>query len=215
MLDGATVTEKAYTSSSEITANTQVFTEIASASKLFDGNSGTNAAITDGQTVVVTGKELSRVSLLTVACDTVQTAPKGLRLEASANGTDWKTLIEETNVTFLFNMFLFGRTFLALFTTESAVIDAGMERIRIMGFSYAFSCFMDCSIAASRGIGKSIPPTIIIILGSCVFRVIWFYTVFAHFQTISSLYLLYIFSWGITGFAEVLFFAVSFRKIRA
>ncbi len=71
-----------------------------------------------------------------------------------------------------------------------------MERIRIMGFSYAFSCFMDCSIAASRGIGKSIPPTIIIILGSCVFRVIWFYTVFAHFQTISSLYLLYIFSWG-------------------
>ena len=104
--------------------------------------------------------------------------------------------------------------FLSLFATEPAVIDAGMERIRIMGFSYAFSCFMDCSIAASRGIGKSIPPTIIIILGSCVFRVIWFYTVFAHFQTISSLYLLYIFSWGITGFAEVLFFAVSFRKIR-
>ena len=103
VLDGATVTEKAYTSSSEITANTQVFTEIASASKLFDGNSGTNVTITEGQTVVVTGKELSRVSLLTVACDTVQTAPKGLRLEASANGTDWKTLIEETNVTFLFN----------------------------------------------------------------------------------------------------------------
>ena len=60
----------------------------------------------------------------------------------------------------------------------------------------------------------SIPPTIIVILGSCVFRIIWIYTVFAHFQTISALYLLYIFSWGITGFAEVLFFAFSFRKIR-
>ena len=94
------------------------------------------------------------------------------------------------------------------------VIDAGMQRIRIMGFCYAFSCFMDSSIAASRGIGKSIPPTIIVILGSCVFRIIWIYTVFAHFQTISALYLLYIFSWGITGFAEVLFFAFSFRKIR-
>ena len=111
-------------------------------------------------------------------------------------------------------LLIFGRQFLSLFATEPAVIDAGMQRIRIMGFCYAFSCFMDSSIAASRGIGKSIPPTIIIILGSCVFRVIWFYTVFAHFQTISSLYLLYIFSWGITGFAEVLFFAVSFRKIR-
>ena len=96
---------------------------------------------------------------------------------------------------------------------EPTVIDAGMQRIRIMAFSYAFSCFMDGSIAASRGIGKSIPPTIIVILGSCVFRIVWIYTVFAHFQTISSLYLLYIFSWGITGLAETLFFVVSFNII--
>ena len=89
-----------------------------------------------------------------------------------------------------------------------------MERIRIMGFSYAFSCFMDCSIAASRGIGKSIPPTIIIILGSCVFRVIWFYTVFAHFQTISSLYLLYIFSWGITAVVEIIYWVHVYRNTK-
>ena len=115
---------------------------------------------------------------------------------------------------FIAGAILGGLQFLSLFATEPAVIDAGMQRIRIMGFCYAFSCFMDSSIAASRGIGKSIPPTIIVILGSCVFRIIWIYTVFAHFQTISALYLLYIFSWGITGFAEVLFFAFSFRKIR-
>ena len=110
-------------------------------------------------------------------------------------------------------LLVFGPQFLSLFATEPAVIDAGMQRIRIMAFSYAFSCFMDGSIAASRGIGKSIPPTIIVILGSCVFRIVWIYTVFAHFQTISSLYLLYIFSWGITGLAETLFFVVSFKKI--
>ena len=112
-------------------------------------------------------------------------------------------------------LLVFGPQFLSLFATEPAVIDAGMQRIRIMAFSYAFSCFMDGSIAASRGIGKSIPPTIIVILGSCVFRIVWIYTVFAHFQTISSLYLLYIFSWGITGLAETLFFVVSFKKIWA
>ena len=110
-------------------------------------------------------------------------------------------------------LLVFGPQFLSLFATEPTVIDAGMQRIRIMAFSYAFSCFMDGSIAASRGIGKSIPPTIIVILGSCVFRIVWIYTVFAHFQTISSLYLLYIFSWGITGLAETLFFVVSFKKI--
>ena len=110
-------------------------------------------------------------------------------------------------------LLIFGPQFLSLFATDPAVIGAGMQRIHIMGFCYAFSCFMDCSIAASRGIGKSIPPTIIVILGSCVFRIIWIYTVFAHFQTISALYLLYIFSWGITGLAEILFFTLIFYYI--
>ena len=31
-------------------------------------------------------------------------------------------------------LFFFGRTFLALFTTESAVIDAGMKRVAVMAF---------------------------------------------------------------------------------
>ena len=73
---------------------------------------------------------------------------------------------------------------------------------------------MDCTIAASRGIGKSGVPTVIVILGSCVFRVIWVYTIFAYFHTVPSLYLLYTFSWILTGVAEIIYFTVSFRKIR-
>ena len=66
-------------------------------------------------------------------------------------------------------LLIFGRQFLTLFANESSVIDAGMERLRIMGWCYCVSAFMDCTIAASRGIGKSIPPTVIVIMGSCVF----------------------------------------------
>ena len=110
---------------------------------------------------------------------------------------------------------VFGHEFLSLFATEEAVIHAGRERLYVMSFSYAVSAFMDCSIAASRGIGKSIPPTIIVILGSCVFRVIWVFTIFAHFHTLTSLYLLYFFSWAITGVAEVLYFWRSYRKLAA
>lgn len=51
-------------------------------------------------------------------------------------------------------LFVFGRQLLSLFTSEPAVIDAGMARIKIMAFSYAVSAFMDASIAASRGIGN-------------------------------------------------------------
>ena len=53
-------------------------------------------------------------------------------------------------------LFLFGHQFLSLFATDAAVIDAGMQRIKIMAFSYCVSSFMDCTIAASRGIGKTI-----------------------------------------------------------
>lgn len=112
-------------------------------------------------------------------------------------------------------LFLFGREFLSLFANDEAVIEAGLQRTGIMCFSYAFSAFMDCTIAACHGIGKSFAPTVIVIMGSCVFRVVWIYTVFAHFHTIPSLYLLYIFSWLITSVAEIICFAVNYRKLEA
>ncbi len=112
-------------------------------------------------------------------------------------------------------LFLFGREFLSLFANDGAVIAAGLQRTQIMSFSYAVSAFMDCTIAASRGIGKSFVPTVIVIMGSCVFRVVWIYTVFAYFHTIPSLYLLYIFSWTITAIAEIVYFIINYKKIAA
>ena len=109
-------------------------------------------------------------------------------------------------------LLLFGDKFLGLFANEADVIAAGMQRLKIMGFSFGVSALMDASIAASRGIGRSIVPTIIVIMGSCVFRVIWVYTVFAYFGTIPSLFLLYIFSWAITGIAEWAYFRHSYKK---
>ena len=110
------------------------------------------------------------------------------------------------------SLLLFGREFLALFTTEPAVIDAGMKRIGVMGLAYCISAFMDCTIAACRGLGETVVPTILVVLGSCVFRVIWVYTIFAHFHTIPSLYLLYPFSWGLTAIAELIYFARVYKK---
>ena len=107
---------------------------------------------------------------------------------------------------------IFGRQFLGLFANEPEVIEAGMQRLRIMGCSFFVAPFMDASIAASRGIGRSIVPTVIVIMGSCVFRVIWVYTVFAYFHTIPSLYLLYVFSWTITGTVEYIYFRRSYKK---
>ena len=109
-------------------------------------------------------------------------------------------------------LLLFGRQFLALFTTEPDVIDAGMKRIMVMGLAYCISAFMDCTIAASRGLGKTVVPTIIVIMGSCVFRVAWVYTIFACFHTIPALYLLYPCSWIITAIAEMVYFVRCYRQ---
>ncbi len=108
---------------------------------------------------------------------------------------------------------LFGNQFLSLFTADPEVLAAGKYRLTIMGISYGFSALMDGSIAASRGLGKGIVPTIIVIMGSCVFRIIWIFTVFAVFKTITSLYLLYIFSWSITGLAEAWYFHRCYGEV--
>ena len=108
-------------------------------------------------------------------------------------------------------LFLFGRQFLALFTTEADVIDAGMKRILVMAPSYCISAFMDCTIAAARGLGKTIGATVIVIMGSCVFRVLWVYTIFAYFHTIPALYLLYPCSWTITAIAEIIYFVRGYK----
>ena len=110
-------------------------------------------------------------------------------------------------------LFIFGHQFMSLFATDAAVIDAGMQRIKIMAFSYCVSAFMDCTIAASRGLGKTVIPTIIIILGSCVFRIVWIYTIFAWIHTIPALFLLYLFSWIITSIAEIIYFIIIYRKL--
>ena len=83
-----------------------------------------------------------------------------------------------------------------------------------MGWSYPIAAFMDCTIAAARGIGRTVVPTIMVIMGSCVFRVVWVYTIFAHFQTITSLYLLYSCSWTITAVAEIIYFVIVCRRLR-
>ncbi len=109
------------------------------------------------------------------------------------------------------SIYIFRYPFLSLFTNDTAVIEAGVLRLSIMSLSYALSSFMDCAIAASRGLGKTIVPTIIVIMGSCVLRIAWVYTIFAHFGTIQSLYLLYPFSWFTTSIAEITYFIVLYR----
>ena len=107
---------------------------------------------------------------------------------------------------------LFGHQFLSLFANDAAVIEAGMERLMVMGLAYCISAFMDCTTAATRALGKTVFPTIVMILGSCVFRIVWIYTVFAVYHTTQALYLLYAVSWIITAIPEIIYFVIIYKK---
>ena len=110
-------------------------------------------------------------------------------------------------------LLIFGPQFLSLFTSDPLVVEAGMQKLAIMGLIYGISAFMDNAIAGSRGIGKSVVPTVFVIFGSCIFRIVWIFTVFAYFKTIPSLYLLYAFSWAVTAILETAYFIRCYKKM--
>lgn len=112
------------------------------------------------------------------------------------------------------SVFVLQRPFLSLFTSDPDVMKYACIRISIMSLSYCISAFMDNATAAARGLGKSVEPTLIVILGSVVFRVIWIYTVFAYFHTLQSLYLVYVSAWTITALCGNTFFIYHYRKLK-
>ena len=110
-------------------------------------------------------------------------------------------------------LFAFKTQFLFLFTSDQQVIQQGAIRISVMAFSYCVSALMDNATAGARGLGKTLVPTVAIIFGSVVYRVLWIMTVFAHFHTLQSLYLLYVTAWTFTAIIGNTYFVGLYRKI--
>lgn len=111
------------------------------------------------------------------------------------------------------SVFVLQKPFLSLFTSDPDVLKYASIRLSIMSLSYCISAFMDNATAAARGLGKSIEPTLIVILGSVVFRVLWIYTVFAYFHTLQSLYLVYVSAWILTSLCGNSYFIYQYREL--
>lgn len=109
---------------------------------------------------------------------------------------------------------MFGKPLLHIFVPEGgAVVEAGMVRLSIMGVFYFLCGLMEVGCGVMRGLGKSITPMIVSLLGSCVFRVVWICTVFALFPTLKVLYISYPISWALTGAVHYLFCFATLKKI--
>ena len=56
-------------------------------------------------------------------------------------------------------------------------------------------------------------PAVLTVLGSCVFRLIWIYTVFNKFRSFEMLMNVYPVSWVITGIAVLIAYAMVRKKL--
>lgn len=109
-------------------------------------------------------------------------------------------------------LFRYGATFLSLFTTDPAVVEAGLLRMHVMSLSFVLAAGIDNGVSAARGLGKSAVPTVIEFFGICLFRIVWIYTVFAAIRTPLSLYLIYPVSWAITATVVTVYFFVCYKR---
>jgi len=109
----------------------------------------------------------------------------------------------------------FGENLLSIYITDSAeAISWGLVRLNIICMFYFLCGLMDVSTGALRGMGASVSPMIISVLGVCGIRIGWVMTVFQipRFHTPQSLYFSYIVSWTITFLIQMFAFMKIYRK---
>ena len=110
---------------------------------------------------------------------------------------------------------LFRYELIGLFSSDPQVIYYGTLRMTtILIFAFIVSSY-EIGGGALRGLGYSMTPAVLTIIGSCVFRIIWIMTVFQKWHTFETLIIIYPVSWVITGAAVVTAYLILRRKAYA
>lgn len=106
-----------------------------------------------------------------------------------------------------------GDTLVRIYSSDKQVIAAGVSRLAIICRLYCLCGCMDVMAGCLRGLGYSVMPMVVSLLGSCAFRLIWIATVFQMFRSTSILYLSYPLSWLLTLLVHVICFFVVRRTL--
>ncbi len=110
-------------------------------------------------------------------------------------------------------MYLFREPLLALYRPDSPeALAYGSLRMSIIVLTYFLCGIMDIFTGSLRGMGASLTPMLISLIGACATRVVWIYTVFAATPTLEVLYLCYPVSWLFTICMQIVAFIVLRRN---
>ncbi len=103
--------------------------------------------------------------------------------------------------------------FVSIYTISDAVAVYGLIRMHHVCSMEGLTATYEVESAALRGLEKSLEPSIITILGTVVFRMIWMATVFKWIPTYEMLMNVYITSWVFTGGIIFIIYILHMRKL--
>ena len=109
----------------------------------------------------------------------------------------------------------FGPQLLGVYTTSPEVVAAGMQRLDVIARIYLICGVMDVMVGALRGVGYSVMPMIVSLVGACGLRLLWVATIFQipQYHTIHVLYISYPITWAITAAVHIVCFVFVKRHI--
>lgn len=111
---------------------------------------------------------------------------------------------------------LFGPQLLSIYTTSPEVINAGMSRLWVIFTTYYLCGMMDSMANSIRGIGHSLLPVVMTLIGACLFRILWLCTIFQlpDFHTPFTIFISYPISWALTFIALFISYKKLIREIK-
>lgn len=110
-------------------------------------------------------------------------------------------------------------TFASFFTNDSEALHYAAIRITtVLMFQFVASSY-EISGSAMRGLGYSMTPTVITIVGTCLLRIVWVHTISAEPTDFRLLMSVYPVTWVVTGIAVVIAYfhcrRLAFAKLTA
>ena len=106
-----------------------------------------------------------------------------------------------------------GDPLLHIYSQDPEVIAYGIQRFSVVSVTYFLCGMMDVGSGVVRGLGYSIMPMLVSMVGACVFRVIWIFTVFRMYHTLFTLYVSYPISWVLTVIAHMICYLIVRRRM--
>lgn len=108
----------------------------------------------------------------------------------------------------------FGEPLLSIYASETDVIQAGIVRLGYVAKFYFLCGIMDVMVGSLRGLGYSIFPMIVSLVGACGLRLLWIAFIFPLNPIADSVYVSYPVTWIVTSSAHILTYIYAMRKIK-